>query len=244
MSLLRAVLDGKGIPCRVWHLNLFLLQYLKADTYNALANVFGLNDFLFSGVMDPQVSHRQERWLRLKTKQLLSFGLIDERADGGFEGVVLRLLDLRARVIPAWLEGCADVIAQDPATLVGFTCMFDQTIASVALAKLVKQKAPEKLVALGGYAVRSPTAEAVISAFPWIDAVCDGEGDGIIDGLARASAGEIPLAAVPGIVVRSASGAVQHHAPLSLSISTPCPRPTSMTSSRMCERSQKRMRLM
>ncbi|MFN8463904.1 MAG: RiPP maturation radical SAM C-methyltransferase [Caldilineaceae bacterium] len=211
LSLLRAILDGKGIPCRVWHLNLFMLQYLRADTYNALANVFALNDFLFGGVLDPHVSHRQERWLRLKTKQLLRFGLIDEQAHGGSEGVVAKLLHLRQEVIPTWLQGCADTIAQSPATLVGFTCMFDQTIASVALAKLVKQRAPGKLIALGGYAVRSPTADAVMRSFQWIDAVCDGEGDAVIERLALASGGQIPLADVPGIVTGSFSGAPRHH---------------------------------
>jgi len=209
LATLHAILDKKGIPCKVWHLNLFMLQFLRADTYNAISNVFSLNDFLFSGVIDPILSNRQERWLRQKTKQLLGSRLIDAQLYGGLEGVVSQLLRLRHEVIPAWLSSTTDVIAQSNATLVGFTCMFDQTIASIALAKLVKQRSPEKLIALGGYAVRTPTAEAIIHSFPWIDAVCDGEGDRVIESLALASTGQLALDDVPGIISRSDSNQVK-----------------------------------
>ena len=61
LSVLRAVLDEKNIPCRVMHLNLFLLEHLRAHSYYALANIFSLNDFLFSGVFDSAVSQKQRQ---------------------------------------------------------------------------------------------------------------------------------------------------------------------------------------
>jgi hypothetical protein len=42
--------------------------------------------------------------------------------------------------------------------------------------------------------------------FPWIDAMCLGEGEHTIAPLARASAGLIPLDAVPGIMYRDSDG--------------------------------------
>ena len=127
---------------------------------------------------------------------------------GGSEGVVETILRLRSEIIPPWLARWADEIAAHPATLVGFTCMFDQTIASLALAKLVKERAPHKMIALGGYAVRAPTAEMLVRSSPWVDAVCNGEGEATVVALARAAAGEIPLSEVPGITYRDGSGAV------------------------------------
>jgi ribosomal peptide maturation radical SAM protein 1 len=196
------VLDKEGIPCRVLHLNIFLLEHLRAKSYLALTNVYALNDFLFSGVLDPIVSRKQQQWLRLKTAELLSFGLIDYRQYGGLDAVVEQLLWLRREVIPGWLAQWADQIADSGSTLVGFTCNFDQTVASLALAHLVKQRSPEKLTAIGGYAVRPPTGEAVLRAFPCIDVVCIGEGELVITELARASTGEIPLHDVPNIIYR------------------------------------------
>ncbi len=203
LGILKAVLEQQKIPCKVMHLNLFLLEHLKANTYYALANVFALNDFLFSGVLDAAISNKQKQWLWLKTRELLSFNQINEKEYGGIDGVVEKLLWLRQDVFPKWLNKWADEIAASNATLVGFTCMFDQTIASLSLANLIKQRAPDKMIALGGYAVRSPTGEAILKSFPCIDTVCDGEGEEVITKLAKASSGEIPLSCVPNILFRT-----------------------------------------
>ncbi|MBC8166482.1 MAG: RiPP maturation radical SAM protein 1 [Bryobacteraceae bacterium] len=208
LGILRSVLDTEGIPCRVWHLNIFMLRYLQALTYYSIANVFSLNDFLFSGVIERKLTRPQERWLRIKAVHLINLGFLDSRANNGTDGVIAELLRLRDEVIPAFLHECAEEVARSPATLVGFTCMFDQTVASLALAKLIREKCPDKMIVLGGYAVRSPTAEALMRSFPWVDAICAGEGENVIGELARASAGLKPLADVQGIFVRSGDGSV------------------------------------
>jgi ribosomal peptide maturation radical SAM protein 1 len=205
LGILSAVLAEAGLSATVRHLNLQLLRYLRPATYRALAESFALNDFLFSGVPDPTSTTRQRGWLHTKASGLVTSGQLARAPGGGspsVDEVTVTLLDLRARVIPAWLEEQADLLARSPAPLVGFTCMFDQTIASVALAQLVKQRCPEKLVALGGYAVREPTASAVLRAFGWVDVVCTGEGEPVIVPLARAAAGECALSEVPSIVHR------------------------------------------
>lgn len=216
LGILRAVLDENKIPCRVLHLNLFLLEYLQASTYYALANIFALNDFMFSAVLEPKISRKQEQWLRLKTEELITYKLIDERQHGGLDGVIQQLLRLRQDVIPGWLARWADQIGCSDATLVGFTCMFDQTIASVALAHMLKQRAPDKLIVLGGYAVRQPTGEAILRAFPCVDVVCMGEGEPVIEPLAHASVGELTLSEVSGILYRQADGSVCATSPVAL----------------------------
>lgn len=213
LGLLRAVLDRQGISCRVLHLNLFLLEHLQALTYKEIANMWALNDFLFSGVLDRSLTNRQERTLRWKARELLNRGRLDSRRLGGTEGTVEALLRLRAELVPGWLEKWADEIAGYGATLIGFSCMYDQTIASLALAKMLRDRSPGTLLALGGYAVRSPTAEMILRSSPWIDAICNGEGEITVAGLAKASAGEIPLLEVPGVTARSAVGDIVTTAP-------------------------------
>src|SRR5215472_6992907 len=209
LSVLRAVLDREGIPCRVLHLNLFTLEFLQANTYSAVAQVYALNDFVFSGLLDPAVTPRQLRLLREKCTELLGLDMIDHRKYGGVPGVVDQILRLRSEVIPQWIERKVDEMMRWQPTLVGFTCMFDQTIASAAISSLLKARYPETLVAFGGYAVRSPTAEMLLEAFPWIDAVCAGEGEPCIGKLALASAEAEPdLAAVPNLFFRNPAGKV------------------------------------
>ncbi|HWR40079.1 MAG TPA: RiPP maturation radical SAM C-methyltransferase [Patescibacteria group bacterium] len=202
LGLLKAVLTRDNIPCRVLHLNLFLLQYLEPRTYHGLANVFALNDFLFSGVLDPQVTNLQQRRLRDKVRELRDQNIVDLRKYGGFEGTVNTLLHLRQTLFPQWLRAWADEIAQSDATLIGFSCMFDQTIPSLALAYLINRRDAGKLLALGGYGARAPGAQMILRSNPWIHAVCAGEGEPVVGGLARASAGELPLSQVPGIFFR------------------------------------------
>jgi ribosomal peptide maturation radical SAM protein 1 len=92
--------------------------------------------------------------------------------------------------------------------------MFDQTIASAAIAARVKALYPETVIALGGYAARSPTAEMLLEAFPWVDAVCSGEGEPCVTALAQAS--NIPghdLSGVPNLFRRDAAGKVVQNQP-------------------------------
>jgi ribosomal peptide maturation radical SAM protein 1 len=208
MALLKAILARQGVEARVLHLNLFALEFLKPSTYDGISVIYALNDFLFSHVLDPVVTHAQMRHLRVKAEDLALAGSLDPAQFGTLDSVVERLLHLRAKVIPHWLERWADEIAQSPARLVGFTCMFDQTIASLALSKLLKQRAPEKLVALGGYAVRDPTGSMIMQSHPWVDAICTGEGETTILDLAEAARGQRPLGQVRGILHRDAAGAV------------------------------------
>jgi hypothetical protein len=81
---------------------------------------------------------------------LLRYGEIDLDRFNSVDSLVDAIVELRQNTIPAWLTECADEIASSNATLVGFTCMFDQTIASAAVARLVKQRCPNTLVAFGG----------------------------------------------------------------------------------------------
>jgi len=207
LSILKAVLTAAGVHCVVRHLNLEMLRFLRPVTYYALANVFALNEFLFSGVLELEVSPHQTRILREKVLQLAGYGIIDLDARGGVDGLIRDLLHLRAHTIPQWLEQAADQVVADRPTLVGFTCMFDQTIASVALAKLIRRRAPDCLLALGGYAVREPTGPALLRAFPWIDAICTSEGENVIIPLANASAAG-GLDSVPGILFRRAGDVI------------------------------------
>lgn len=206
LSLLKSILARENISSRVMHLNLFLLRHVQSATYFSIANVYALNDFLFSHPLAPEITNKQHRLLRHKVRELLDRGRVIRF--GGEDAFVENLIRLRNEIIPQFLREIALGIAAAPARLIGFTCMFDQTIASLALAKLIGESAPDKLLALGGYGVRSPAAEMLVASSPWIDAVCTGEGETTIVELYRAANGEMPLNEVQGIAYRERDGQV------------------------------------
>lgn len=209
LAILRSALDEQGIECRVRHLNLFALEILRSRSYWALARVYALNDFLFSGVLDPEVTPGQLRILRQKCEELTSEGYVDKSRFGGIDGTIEQLLLLRSQVIPRWIDRHVEQMLAWGPSLIGFTCMFDQTIASAAIALRARARGGTSLIALGGYAVRPPTAQTVLRAFPWIDSVCVGEGEPVIGPLARASAEPgADLSSVPSLLYRAEGGQI------------------------------------
>jgi len=225
LGVLKAELQANEIDCKVRHLNVEMSRFLKASTYFAISNKYALNDFLFTSVLDPKVTAKQLRWLRLRIPGLLRESTLNIEKLGGEDGLIDKLLELRAVTIPSWLEEKADEIAQSEAQFVGASCMFDQTIASVALLKLVRDRTSEKLLTLGGYAVRQPTADTIMKAFPWIDAICIQEGENVIVPFVESAIGKRALQDVPGIVFRNAEGVLKATVPCANRILDDVPTP-------------------
>lgn len=214
LAILKAVLAAQGIPARVEHLNLEMLRFLREGTYVGLAQVWALNDYVFTGNLDAAPTGYRRRLLTETAAELWWSPTFNKADAGDLDAVTAGIDRLRDVTVPAWLAETADRLAAEPYTMYGMTCVFDQTFASVALGKELKARSPDRLVVLGGYSVRSPTAEMLIRAFPWIDAVAIDEGEPVITGLARASAGQMALADVPGIVIRGADGEPRQTGPV------------------------------
>lgn len=199
LGLLSAILKDASIPCKVKHLNLFFSELLQTNCYDSLGSIFALNDFLFSGVLNPEISNKQKQWLRLKTCELLHL----DCQNGGIDKMVEKLMQLRMKSIPSWLDSCADQILASEPTLIVMTCVADQTIASLALAHLIKQKNSSPLIVLTGNGVQDPTGKAILHSFHCIDVVCNGEPEPTILALAKASAGTLELSQVTNILYRN-----------------------------------------
>ncbi len=94
---------------------------------------------------------------------------------------------------------------EDSAPLVGISCMVSMLPFVILGAKRFKLANPDRTLILGGPGP-SGTAEAIMSAFPWIDAVCTGEGEvTIVEALNAYKKGADP-ASVPGLTYRDGSG--------------------------------------
>ena len=86
--------------------------------------------------------------------------------------------------------------------MIGFSCLFDQTIASIALAKIVKEYNPNIFIVLGGYAVDGIIGEQLIKSFSFIDCIAFGAGECLIEDLAKASIDNTLLDKIPNICYR------------------------------------------
>lgn len=201
LGVLCAELRSEGLACRAFHANLLLLKHMRAATYDALAHSDVLNEFLFTAPLDV-VDEAQLDALCARCKLLCAA----ERNPPGYEDpaeLYELILALRDEVVPAFLADCAErILAMEP-TLVGFTCLFDQTLASAALARLLKDARPDLPIVLGGYAVQHDNGTEVLKAFPQVDAIARGDGEPIIARLARASVGDGAFDDIRGVTTRA-----------------------------------------
>lgn len=129
------------------------------------------------------------------------------------DAAVRRLLRVRAYCEP-FLDHCLRTIPWDRYGVVGFTSTFEQNLASLALARRVKEAHPGLTVVLGGANWEGPMGEELHHRFPFVDVVCSGESDESFPALVRAvAAGRHELGDLPGIVWRDGAGNTRVNGP-------------------------------
>jgi hypothetical protein len=164
LAILKAQLTREGIAARVFHEGLGLLRHVTAGAYQRIAACWGLDEFVFTGVLDGAFTQDQiecvlERALaNTEIGSTSTFPNATELAEA--------VIELRHRIVPTYLAECAQRILAYQPTMVGFTCMFDQTLAATALASLLRQARPDLLIVLGGYALEGPPGIEILNAFP------------------------------------------------------------------------------
>jgi ribosomal peptide maturation radical SAM protein 1 len=126
----------------------------------------------------------------------------------GFSQATLNALRHARRHAEDFVSHCADeVLAQNP-RMVGFTTGFQQTIASLAVARLLKARAPDVRIVFGGSDCDGDMGAGLIRAFPFLDAIVRGEGEKAITALARDALAGRPVQSFPGLCYRE-DGAVR-----------------------------------
>jgi ribosomal peptide maturation radical SAM protein 1 len=214
LSILKAVLEEAGIESRIEHLNIEFLQFLSSNTYAILAQTFGLNDFLFTYCFEAEISNKQFRLLRIIAREMLHGKKFLSPRLQSEEDIVENIVKLRNETIPKWLNETADRLIKEEYLFYGFTCMFDQTIASVALAKKIKERKNSAIIVLGGYSLKEPTGTAILNSFECIDCLCSREGEAVIVQLASALESGKSLSSVDGLLVRTQDGTIVDTGPI------------------------------
>lgn len=204
LSLLKAELGQKGFPARVLYPNLRFAQKIGSELYERITTWYPadlLGDWLFS--------------LALFGSSRDDEGYVEQVLRGGnpahnqaffgkrpLERDVLRaLLEVRAS-IPEFLEECArGILALHPG-IVGFTSQFHQHTASLALARILKEKCPELFVVGGGANFRGPMGQEAVAQFAFLDAVVSGEGDIVFPRLVERALSGLPVDDLAGVSTR------------------------------------------
>jgi ribosomal peptide maturation radical SAM protein 1 len=190
ISILKARLAEEGIPCSVKYGNLLFAERVGVEGYalinDRLANWMFAGEWLFAEQVFPGVN-------RSSYIDALRENLTDHEFD-----IVMKL---REEVGP-FLEACFDELDLASYDIIGFTSTFEQNLASLALARLIKSRYPEKITVLGGGNCEGIMGLELHKQFSWIDYVCSGESENSFPGLVKSLSAGLAVTDLPGLVYR------------------------------------------
>lgn len=203
VSLLKARLRDEGIPCDVRYPNLLFADRIGMEAYELvneqISPAFFTGDWLFA-----QFLFGSQIDLDGYVATLRHYLGADDRYE--------TILSLRSQV-PAFLEDCIDRFKVARYEIVGFTTTFEQNLASLALARLIKSRFPEKTIVFGGGNCEGIMGLELHRSFPWIDLVCSGESDYSFPQLVKRLADRQTPEGLPGVVHRNGDGSKLSAAP-------------------------------
>ncbi len=185
LSLLKAELAEVGVAAGIRYLGLDFANRTGYRFYQEVAQSGAnyLGDLIFYESLwgTPDVKCRTGYSSAFDASKLAAFS-----SQPGLTGVE------QTREATRFIEDCAASIDWRRYRIIGFTTMFQQNIASLALARRIKERSPESLIVFGGPNCEGEMGVGLMRCFPEIDYIFSGEADLTFPAFARAvMAGEV-----------------------------------------------------
>lgn len=176
LGQLQASLAGAGIESQSLFPNLMFLDYVGIEDHVLfeLARVEDcLGDWIFSQIAFPDFEADDTRYIdRLLQRN-------PKLADALGEDAHARLFKLRA-LMPGFIDWVANTVLESNPRIVGATSTFQQHVASLALLRRIRERAPGVITMMGGANCETVMGRATHRQFEWVDFVVSGEADGLI----------------------------------------------------------------
>lgn len=204
LGLLGAILSGHGISSKSFYFNLQLGAALGWDIYEVFCadRTLLLGEWLFARAAFGDDAPEGSAYLDQFEAELNGHLKVIQR-DTQY------LLDLRERLLPAFVEECIDRVDWTCFDIVGFSSIFEQNCAALALARRLKERMPQIVTVFGGANFEDEMGLEYVRGLPWIDYAVIGEGDEVFPALIKSlrMTGN-NAAAWPGVASRAGDGSV------------------------------------
>lgn len=176
LGLLKAVAEQQGHEVRTLHANLDFAAQLGVERYRQLSEHRGrlIGDWLFSieafGDAAPDAAG----------------ALLTEYDFGYLAGDAEQMLrQIRDDEVPRFLDGLLETLPWKEVQVVGFSCTFQQSVASFALARRLKERYPHLRTVFGGANFDGDMGRELASSIDCIDYAIIGEADTAFPALLR-----------------------------------------------------------
>lgn len=176
LGQLQTSLTNADIETRTYFPNLMFLDYVGIEDY-ALFDLTRvedcLGDWMFSQIAFPDLEVDDTRYIdRLLARNKKLAEKLGENAHA-------RLHKLRA-LMPGFIDWTVNTVLADSPSIVGATSTFQQHVASLALLRQIRERAPGVITMMGGANCETVMGRSTHQRFEWVDFVVSGEADGLI----------------------------------------------------------------
>ncbi|MBH0197809.1 MAG: RiPP maturation radical SAM protein 1 [Nitrospira sp.] len=198
LGTLSALLKSQGIPVDCHHLNVRFAHLIGVPLHELICEKRALfGEWLFSFLLFRDNPKRTE-YRRVFKPVFEQIAEQSGRPIGYFE-------EMATRIAPQFLTHMLTAVDWGRYALVGFTSTFDQNVASLTMAKLIKDLYPHVKIVFGGANYDSEMGLEYFRAFPFIDHVVVGEGEEVFPRLVRYVLDEKPGTLPSGVTARQGS---------------------------------------
>lgn len=201
LSLLKARLHDSGIPSTVRYFSIPFAEVIGQHFYCGIASgarpsVIELaGEWIFSAALSatPLDSEYVDRVLRRREVQS------HPSAAPPISEATIRNIVAARSAVDAFLDRCVDGIATAQPRILGFSSVFQQHVASLALARRVKEALPGTFIVFGGANCEGIMGAEAVRQFPFVDAAVSGEGEVVFGELVRRVLSGAPLDDLAGV---------------------------------------------
>ena len=178
LGTLSRVLKNQNIGSKSYHFNLLFAQRIGLQLYEVLCEKRGMiGEWLFSSILfrdNPKHVQYPDVF-----KPVFESTAREAGCSTGY------LEEVAHKIAPQFLTEIMTSYDWDQYKVVGFTSTFDQNVASLTMAKLIKDLYPNIRIVFGGANFDGEMGLEHFRAFPWIDYVVVGEGEEVFPALAK-----------------------------------------------------------
>jgi ribosomal peptide maturation radical SAM protein 1 len=206
LALLKPTLERGGIPAQTFSLFMYLAPQIGWRLTEALAEVWPnlLGEWIWSkAAFGEEANPDVEEYFQRYSECIALFC----RGAGCTPQDVVRLRNVAA---PEFIEFCVSSTDWSRFGLIGFTVVYQQLLASLALARALKKKYPHIPIIMGGGSMEDDIADEIMKGCPQIDYVHCGDADVCFPEMVRRLYSGQNMEGHPGTMWRTPQGEVRY----------------------------------
>ncbi|WP_437542244.1 RiPP maturation radical SAM C-methyltransferase [Sorangium sp. So ce367] len=203
LGLIGAIARSAGFTADLYHFNLDLAAELTPPIYEQLCErrSYMTGEWLFArAAFGESAPGDEESYLKAFPGEV---SWVETLGKGR-----AYFAELRRQILPAFIDRCLDAVDWGSYRIVGFSSLFQQNVASLALARRIKERHPQVHIIFGGANMEGEMGREYARAFPCIDYVVSGEADEVFPKLLLALARKETHLRFPGVIARTRLGLV------------------------------------